>query len=266
MFESALKKAIYASGFGDLAAVMEYAVLPAGKLFRPNLVQCLAEDLGNNFTPDHLQLALAIEIHHAYTLVHDDLPAMDNDLMRRGKPSTHARFGEWQAILAGDALLILSFKELLRIRHPHAHQLHRLFTWASGARGLILGQYLDLKAQGKLTFPETLRVHELKTGRLIQAVTLGSLLLSRDKHSTADYIRFMRLGRDIGVAFQLMDDEQELASGISSHEEEINAFIQAPAAAKRELNLTISRIKATTAQYKLKKTKDMLTTYFEMKS
>ena len=96
--------------------VLDWATLPAGKLFRPRLVLALAQDNDGEIDINHRHLAVAIELHHAYTLVHDDLPAMDNDLIRRGKASTHAQFGEWKAILAGDALLIQSFYELGQIK------------------------------------------------------------------------------------------------------------------------------------------------------
>jgi geranylgeranyl pyrophosphate synthase len=263
MLEAALNQAIAASAFGDLAKVMQYAVLPAGKLFRPRLVEALALDLTGNFSNSHLQLALAIELHHAYTLVHDDLPAMDNDLVRRGKPATHVQFGQWQAILAGDALLISSFQELAKINHSKMREVHRLFAWATGGRGLVLGQFQDLQAQGQLDLQQTLRVHELKTGRLIQAATLGSLLLGREEVSLGQIKHFLRLGRDIGVAFQLLDDFQELNEQISGHEREINPFITTPKEARLELKKSIQRLQSITADYSLDRTADMLVGYFD---
>lgn len=144
MINEDLKKAIHSSVHAThLAEIMDYAVLPAGKLFRPKLVEALSLDLSGTFTQDARHLGSAIELHHAYTLVHDDLPAMDNDLIRRGKPSTHAKFGEWKAILTGDALLISSFEELMKITHSELRSIHKLFSWSTGARGLILGQFLE---------------------------------------------------------------------------------------------------------------------------
>ncbi|HLT22262.1 MAG TPA: polyprenyl synthetase family protein, partial [Bacteriovoracaceae bacterium] len=105
MLLQAIKTSLKSAGHHpELFKILDYAVLPAGKLFRPKLVEAIALDLGLQITQDHLHLATAVEIHHAYTLVHDDLPAMDDDQYRRGKLSTHAAFNEWKAILAGDAL------------------------------------------------------------------------------------------------------------------------------------------------------------------
>lgn len=223
MFEGALKKAIHASvTHPELRDILDYAVLPAGKLFRPRLVEALALDLTGQMTDDHLHLAAALELHHAYTLVHDDLPAMDNDLMRRGKPSTHAKYSEWKAILAGDALLIASFEELMKVKSPKIRELHRLMSWCTGGKGLILGQFLDLGSLGKVTTSEVVRIHELKTARLIQAAVSGSALISENKFSRS----YFRLGREIGVTFQLLDDLNELTEkDLSTHEKEINPFI-----------------------------------------
>lgn len=223
MINESLKKALRSSVIHpELFEILDYAVLPAGKLFRPRLVEAIALDLDKNFSSDHMHLACALEIHHAYTLVHDDLPAMDNDLIRRGKPSTHAKYGEWKAILAGDALLIASFEELMRVKSDKIRELHRLFSWCTGGKGLILGQFLDLGSEGKVTTSEVVRIHELKTARLIQAAVAGAALISRKKFSR-DYFR---LGREIGVTFQLLDDLNELADEkLSPHEKDINPFL-----------------------------------------
>src|SRR5665647_460467 len=141
MIEQALHLALNKATHPDeLHQVMEYALFPTGKLFRPGLVEAVSIDLNKSMNEAQLHLACAIELHHAYSLVHDDLPAMDNDMMRRGKPATHAQYGEWKAILAGDALLIASFREMLEIDN---RQLQKLFTWATGAKGLIKGQFMD---------------------------------------------------------------------------------------------------------------------------
>src|SRR4051812_30141025 len=177
MLEDSLRSALLKSTtHPEFRSLLEYAVLPPGKLFRPKLVEAIALDIDQNFSRPHAHLATAIELHHAYTLVHDDLPSMDNDIMRRGKPTVHAQFGEWKAILGGDALLVESFRVLHQIEHQYASRVFKFFTWATGAKGLLLGQYLDLSAKGNLTLRETLRIHELKTARLIQAATVGSYL------------------------------------------------------------------------------------------
>lgn len=257
--KSALKKVVHDK---DLHAVMDYAVFPAGKLFRPKLVEALALDLSNKLSDDHLHLASAIELHHAYTLVHDDLPSMDNDLIRRGKASTHAHFGEWKAILAGDALLIASFAELSNIKHKNFREIHRLMTWATGAKGLIEGQFLDLGADGNVPMKKVVRIHELKTARLIQLATLGSYYLS-EKQNHRGVIEFMRLGREIGVSFQLLDDLSELSEKeVSEHEKNINPFLTSPLEALNELRLSHLRLTAITFKHRLTHIDQMLNDYF----
>ena len=264
MFTQAIQNALAsATRYSDLLSIMEYAVLPAGKLFRPRLVEALALDLNQAITEDHQHLAVAIELHHAYTLVHDDLPAMDNDLIRRGKPSTHAQFGEWKAILAGDALLISSFQILMNIKNIHLRELHQLMTWATGAKGLIEGQFRDLAANGKLTTEDVIRIHELKTARLIQLATLGSYYLS-EKINLKGKIEFLRLGREIGVSFQLLDDLSDLTDvTISDHEKMINPFIQNTNQALRELRNSHRRLTKIVFNHKLKHLEKMLDNYFK---
>lgn len=264
MFTQAIQNALAsATRYSDLLSIMEYAVLPAGKLFRPRLVEALALDLNQAITEDHKHLAVAIELHHAYTLVHDDLPAMDNDLIRRGKPSTHAQFGEWKAILAGDALLISSFQILMNIKNIHLRELHQLMTWATGAKGLIEGQFRDLAANGKLTTEDVIRIHELKTARLIQLATLGSYYLS-EKINLKGKIEFLRLGREIGVSFQLLDDLSDLTDvTISDHEKMINPFIQNTNQALRELRNSHRRLTKIVFNHKLKHLEKMLDNYFK---
>lgn len=264
MIVEAIQKALKnASSFPALSEVMDYAVFPAGKLFRPRLVEALALDLNPGITSDHLHLASAIEIHHAYTLVHDDLPAMDNDLIRRGKASTHAHFGEWQAILAGDALLIASFQELTKIQNPRFREIHNLMTWATGARGLIKGQYEDLLADGKLNVQEVVRIHELKTGRLIQLATLGCYFLT-NKVNLRGKIEFLRLGREIGVSFQLLDDLSELSvPDISPHEKLINPFINSLITSTQALQNSHQRLIKILSKHKLTHVEKMLEDYFK---
>ena len=261
MINESLKKAIRSSVIHpELHEILEYAVLPAGKLFRPRLVEAIALDLDKNFSRDHLHLACALELHHAYTLVHDDLPAMDNDLIRRGKPSTHAKYGEWKAILAGDALLIASFEELMKVKSPTIRELHRLFSWCTGGKGLILGQFLDLASGGKVTTPEIVRIHELKTARLIQAAVAGAALISQRKFSK-DYFR---LGREIGVTFQLLDDLNELADEkLSPHEKDINPFLLNRKDAFTSFRRSFQNLQELMKKEKLVHLNRMLEDYFE---
>lgn len=263
MLQDAIGKALKkTTHHPELQRVMDYAVFPAGKLFRPRLVEALALDLSGALSHDHLQLAAAIELHHAYTLVHDDLPAMDNDLMRRGKASTHAQFGEWKAILAGDALLISSFSALSEIHHKNFPAINRLMIWATGAKGLIEGQFRDLEADGKLDIADVVRIHELKTARLIQLATLGSYLLT-DKVTLRGQIDFLRLGREIGVSFQLLDDLNELTvTEVSSHEKKINPFLTNLPLALMELRNSHGRLTNMTFKHRLLHVERMLQDYF----
>lgn len=219
-----------------LKEAYSYAVLPAGKLFRPKLVwnSFLDLDIKNAQTALMDQkiflnhpvtlLACAIEIHHAYTLVHDDLPAMDNDLMRRGKPSLHAKFGEWQAILVGDGLLNISYQLLAKINHPQALNIIKIFSHATGPKGLIEGQVLDLSHEMNKSLENLIRTHELKTARLIQtSLSLSSLLATNDNETAC---KFWRLGYHLGVLFQLLDDLMELRdSELSAHELSVNPYL-----------------------------------------
>lgn len=262
MINEAIRQALrLSSNHPALSEIMDYAVFPAGKLFRPRLVEALAKDLNGKVTPDHLHLGAAIEIHHAYTLVHDDLPAMDNDLIRRGKPSTHAHYGEWKAILAGDALLIASFQALNKINHHHFKKIHDLMSWATGSRGLIQGQFEDLLADGKLNVREVVRVHELKTGRLIQLATLGSYYLTSEV-TLKGKIEFLRLGREIGVSFQLLDDLTELIDEVTPHEKQINPFINAFDESVKELGNSHQRLLKLLKLRRLTETEKMLSDYF----
>ena len=265
MWNEKIKEALkVASHANALSEIMDYAVFPAGKLFRPRLVEAISLDLTGKVSQNHLHLGAAIELHHAYTLVHDDLPAMDNDLIRRGKASTHAHYGEWKAILAGDALLIASFHELMRIRHDDSHAVHALFSWATGAKGLILGQYLDVAADGNLPIHDVVRVHELKTARLIQIATLGTHILTRENKSAKTTVEFFRLGREIGVTFQLLDDLGELLdSTISAHERMINPFVVSSKEALKALQDSHQRLKVILSRHKLKNLEKMLNSYFK---
>lgn len=264
MFIKAIEEAIASSSYkNQLSEIMNYAVLPAGKLFRPRLVEAIALDLETKLKKDHIHLGVAIELHHAYTLVHDDLPSMDNDSIRRGKPSTHAQFGEWKAILTGDALLIASFNELAKINHLRFKELLHLMTWTTGAKGLVDGQFRDLDSNGNLPIQEVVRIHELKTGRLIQLATLGTYLLNQSV-TFRGKIEFLRLGRNIGVTFQLLDDLCELTSkDVSPHEMKINPFIHSPKEAHYYLKSSHDNLIKFIKRFNLHHTQKMLDDYFQ---
>ncbi|BBN82430.1 (2E,6E)-farnesyl diphosphate synthase [Pseudoalteromonas sp. A25] len=186
-----------------------YSINNGGKRLRPFLVYATGQMLGAKI--EDLDIAAAaIECVHSYSLVHDDLPAMDDDELRRGKPTCHIAFNEAQAILAGDALQTIAF-ELLSghtFKVPMTQQMTMLNTLAkaSGIEGMIGGQALDLAATNKVvTLDELERIHKLKTGALLKAsIELGALCAINVKSSTHDALK--RYAEYIGLAFQVQDD------------------------------------------------------------
>lgn len=201
--------------------VILYSMFPAGKLFRPNLCLALAKDKGH-LNEDHINIAAAIEAHHVYSLIHDDLPAMDNDDYRRGRLSSHKKFNEALAILAGDSLLNISYQLLAQC--SQAEQLILRFAQYCGPTGLILGQVLDLTDSEK-NFKEVLRIHELKTSRLIQAaLVLTSMASDNNIAINKSLDEIDAFGKNLGIAFQLIDDYLDLNSSLSEHEKQINPF------------------------------------------
>jgi geranylgeranyl pyrophosphate synthase len=191
-----------------LHEAMRYAVFNGGKRVRPLLVYATGECLGVD--PRLLDApAVAIELIHAFSLVHDDLPAMDDDDLRRGQPTVHIRFDEATAILAADALVPLAFSVLCQLDDAPAGtriDLAQILADACGSLGMTGGQSIDLAAEGQtLTAPELEHMYALKTGALIHAAIVSACVLGA---GTADD-RWQALdgfGRDIGVAFQIKDD------------------------------------------------------------
>ncbi len=195
---------------GDLHRAMRYAVLGGGKRLRPVLVYAVGSALGTSM--DRLDAtAAAVEIIHAYSLVHDDLPAMDDDDLRRGQPTCHVVFGEALAILAGDALQALAFEVLAHDRSlrddPATHvEMLRTLAAACGSHGMAGGQAFDLGAVGQqLSADELERMHVHKTGALIRAsVYLGALAAGCREEALLGALE--RYGHCIGLAFQIRDD------------------------------------------------------------
>ncbi|HEY6894204.1 MAG TPA: farnesyl diphosphate synthase [Rhodanobacteraceae bacterium] len=201
----------------ELHRAMRYAVLGGGKRLRPLLVYAT----GRTFDASLEKLdasAAAVEIIHAYSLVHDDLPAMDDDSLRRGRPTCHVVFGEAMAILAGDALQALAFDVLANDALPAAEaathvEMLRVLAVACGSHGMAGGQAFDLAAVGKALSPAELeRMHVHKTGALIRAsVRLGALVAGVHDASTLDALE--RYGHAIGLAFQIRDDLLDIEAG-----------------------------------------------------
>jgi len=193
-----------------LHAAQRYSVLGPGKRVRPALVYATAESLGLPLASVD-GAACAVELIHAYSLVHDDLPAMDDDDLRRGRPTCHRAFDEATAILAGDSLQVLAFQ--LLATHPGlaadaAARLRQieLLAVASGTAGMAGGQAVDLAAEGQLlTLAEIERMHELKTGKLIQASVLMAACCVPGL-PVGRYEALSIVGAETGLAFQIQDD------------------------------------------------------------
>ncbi|WP_409524679.1 polyprenyl synthetase family protein [Nitrincola sp. MINF-07-Sa-05] len=193
----------------SLQQAMRYGLFNGGKRIRPALVYLACELSGG--TPEQAdKAAAAIECIHSYSLIHDDLPAMDNDDLRRGKPTCHIAFDEATAILAGDALLTFAF-ELLSQADPHIQptqqlQMIRCLSKASGERGMVLGQAFDLAHVGQaLTLEQLQAMHSHKTGALIvAALELGALAAGSTDPHKLEHLR--QFGQKMGLAFQIKDD------------------------------------------------------------
>ncbi|MBV9360294.1 MAG: polyprenyl synthetase family protein [Betaproteobacteria bacterium] len=192
-----------------LHQAMRYATLEGGKRVRPLLVFAAGDLAGA--PAERLELAAAaVELIHAYSLVHDDLPCMDDDVLRRGKPTVHVEFDEATALLVGDALQSLAFQVLSEktlSAHPEAQlEMVRALALAAGSRGMAGGQQIDLESTGKnLSLPELELMHIHKTGALIRAaVILGSSC--GDPLSEAEKSKLDRYAKSIGLAFQVVDD------------------------------------------------------------
>jgi geranylgeranyl diphosphate synthase, type II len=193
-------------GTGRLAEAMRYSLLAGGKRIRPVLALATGEALGHE--PEQLlPLAAALEMIHTYSLIHDDLPAMDDDDLRRGKPTCHKAFGEDVAILAGDGLFAEALRlALARQEGPAANVLAALreIAAAAGVEGMVGGQFLDITAPDDLDPAALRRLHELKTGRLI-AASVDSVLLLAGAGQPAT-IHYGRFAAELGVLFQIVDD------------------------------------------------------------
>jgi farnesyl diphosphate synthase len=209
--ETALSELLPAPGIEPrrLHDAMRYSTLGGGKRVRAMLVHAAGELTGAS--DERLRIAAsAVEMIHAYSLIHDDLPCMDDDVLRRGKPTCHVEFDEATALLAGDALQSLAFQLMAehRLADDLARQMEmmRLFAVACGSRGMAGGQAIDLAAVGRaISLPELEYMHILKTGALIRASVLlgahcGSAL------GTADIAHLDRYAKCVGLAFQVVDD------------------------------------------------------------
>lgn len=191
----------------DIKLAMNYSLLAGGKRIRPILALTICQGLGGNIE-EVLPYACAVECIHTYSLIHDDLPAMDNDDLRRGRPTNHKVFGEALAILAGDGLLNYAFEIMLKDAAAKGErrfvEAAYVLAKASGIGGMIGGQVIDIESEGKHIDSDTLyHMHKLKTGALIQApCVMGCIIAGADEHrKTAE-----KFGSMLGLAFQIKDD------------------------------------------------------------
>ncbi len=206
--DAALDQLLPTNSGARLLEAMRYSLFSGGKRVRPLLVYAAAEALGRPADPALDTLACALEAIHAYSLVHDDLPAMDDDDLRRGQPTCHIAFGEATAILCGDALQALAFELLAEAPHIDSTckvELVRLLASAAGADGMVMGQARDLEAVDReLDLVLLEAIHRLKTGALIRAaVAMGARVAGADPGQLAALDRYAAA---VGLAFQVQDD------------------------------------------------------------
>jgi geranylgeranyl diphosphate synthase type II len=192
---------------GRLDEAMRYSLMAGGKRLRPNLCLAAAQAVGGS-ADDALAVACALEMIHTYSLIHDDLPAMDDDDLRRGKPTCHVAFDEATAILAGDGLLTMAFEVLASMPagNPDPRlEVIRIISVAAGPRGMVRGQMLDMLSEGApLDLAELENLHSLKTGALIEASLAAGALSAGGSSAQIEAVR--TYGRAIGLAFQVTDD------------------------------------------------------------
>ena len=192
---------------------MNYSASSDSKMVRAALIYASAENNDQLNPLSKLTLATAIELVHTYSLIHDDLPSMDDDDYRRGKESNHIKFGEANAILAGDALQALAYQIIANDAHLDSYmkvEAISILSSACGKNGMVYGQYLDIKNEATETKKDEIElIHSLKTGKLIECAVIMGQIGKKEKKSIEKYQNF---GRKIGLAFQITDDILEVTS------------------------------------------------------
>ncbi len=244
-----------------LFEAMRYGVLDGGKRVRPFLVLEFCR-LARGNDADALPFAAAIECIHSYSLVHDDLPCMDNDTLRRGKPTNHVKFGEANALLCGDALLTYAFEIASSSKLPPEYVVKaiKLLSYMAGPNGMVGGQQIDLLSEGKEIDFETLKyLHSKKTGCLIRCAAWLGCIAAADKCDEKLYEAADRYASGIGLAFQIIDDildktgdEAVFGKPIGSDEEQgkttFLSFMSVEEAFEEARSLT-EKAKASVASY-----------------
>ena len=228
----ALIESLPEENFSEITKAIHYSVMNGGKRLRPQLMLLMADALKVDVSNKTIDLmAAAGELIHCYSLIHDDLPAMDDDDFRRGQLSCHKKFDEATAILAGDAIQPLSLEILTSIEDDNLSdstksKIINVFAKACGPKGMVEGQNLDIKSESKnLNEDELDRIHFLKTGKLIEACILSVCLLKKEI-SEEEVEKLVEFSEKFGLAFQIRDDildvignEQEIGKPVGSDQE-----------------------------------------------
>mgnify|MGYP005738036499 FL=1 len=227
----ALLESLPEENFSEITQAIHYSVMSGGKRLRPQLMLLMADALKVDVSNKTIDLmAAAGELIHCYSLIHDDLPAMDDDDFRRGQLSCHKKFDEATAILAGDAIQPLSLEILTSIKDNNLSdstksEIINIFAKACGPKGMVEGQNLDIKSENKLLNEDELdRIHFLKTGKLIEACILSVCLLKKEiKEKEVE--KLIKFSKKFGLAFQIRDDildvvgnENEIGKPVGSDE------------------------------------------------
>ena len=228
----ALLESLPEESFSEITKAIHYSVMNGGKRLRPQLMLLMADALKVDVSNKTIDLmAAAGELIHCYSLIHDDLPAMDNDDFRRGQLSCHKKFDEATAILAGDAIQPLSLEILTSIQDDNLtdstkSEIINIFAKACGPKGMVEGQNLDIKSESKnLNEDELDKIHFLKTGKLIEACILSVCLLKKEIKEE-EVSKLVEFSEKFGLAFQIRDDildvignEREIGKPVGSDEE-----------------------------------------------
>ena len=232
---------------------MAYSVFAGGKRLRPVLLLEACKICGGS-EADAMPFACAMEMIHTYSLIHDDLPAMDNDDLRRGRPTSHIKFGEATAILAGDSLLNKAFETMARSKSGNALKAISIIADSSGTEGMIGGQIVDMESEGKDIDLETLRyLHSLKTGAIIRSACVAGAVLGGGDEAAIKALDEFAI--NLGIAFQIRDDildvtgtEAELGKPIGSDNEQgKNTYVSLMGLEKSEELVTEYSAKAKNA-------------------
>ena len=226
LIESALPQALQpvCRGAEQLFAAMEYSLMAGGKRLRPLLFLAALESIAAQDesirAEAYLPFACGIEMIHTYSLIHDDLPAMDDDDLRRGRPSCHKAFDEATAILAGDGLLNMAYETMLEADFTQNHPAEAVcamkeIACRAGVRGMVAGQTLDVKLEGKEPSMESVRyIHLHKTADLLTAPVVAGLMLAGASEEQLEAAR--AYGRGLGLAFQIVDDLLDLEGDVAA--------------------------------------------------